>query len=209
MSFSQLGTLHILEAMREAGHDIKTLFMCGGLSKNSLFVQIHANATGTKSCGSWQSERRWWQLLCLKYILVRVAGGAARPDRGCFVGSINSGSLCVNGLPQHTGGSETHELKYGVKSYRWQWFTNFLLGVSGPSVSLLAFNAPPPIQFFILSVNSSKIMKSVLYLFCLHCLEKCLPMLKSTLYDVTSVWWYFLLCVSSSKDVDGPTRYLF
>lgn len=41
-----LGTLHILEAMREAGHDIKTLFMCGGLSKNSLFVQIHANATG-------------------------------------------------------------------------------------------------------------------------------------------------------------------
>lgn len=41
-----LGTLHILEAMKEAGHDITTLFLCGGLSKNSLFVQIHANATG-------------------------------------------------------------------------------------------------------------------------------------------------------------------
>lgn len=41
-----LGTLHILEAMKEAGHDIRTLFLCGGLSKNSLFVQIHANATG-------------------------------------------------------------------------------------------------------------------------------------------------------------------
>lgn len=41
-----LGTLHILEAMKEAGHDIKTLFLCGGLSKNSLFVKIHANATG-------------------------------------------------------------------------------------------------------------------------------------------------------------------
>nr|XP_046263487.1 FGGY carbohydrate kinase domain-containing protein [Scatophagus argus] len=41
-----LGTLHILEAMREAGHDITTLFLCGGLSKNTLFVQIHANATG-------------------------------------------------------------------------------------------------------------------------------------------------------------------
>ncbi|KAM8727971.1 FGGY carbohydrate kinase domain-containing protein isoform 1-T2 [Acanthopagrus schlegelii] len=41
-----LGTLHILEAMREAGHDIRTLFLCGGLSKNALFVQIHANATG-------------------------------------------------------------------------------------------------------------------------------------------------------------------
>uniref|UniRef100_A0A669BDJ9 FGGY carbohydrate kinase domain-containing protein n=3 Tax=Oreochromis niloticus TaxID=8128 RepID=A0A669BDJ9_ORENI len=41
-----LGTLHILEAMKEAGHEIRTLFLCGGLSKNNLFVQIHANATG-------------------------------------------------------------------------------------------------------------------------------------------------------------------
>lgn len=45
----QLGTRHILEAMKEAGHDIQTIFLCGGLSKNSLFVQTHANATGTKS----------------------------------------------------------------------------------------------------------------------------------------------------------------
>lgn len=41
-----LGTRHIIDAMREAGHDITTLFMCGGLSKNSLFVQLHANTTG-------------------------------------------------------------------------------------------------------------------------------------------------------------------
>uniref|UniRef100_A0A3Q2QQN7 FGGY carbohydrate kinase domain containing n=1 Tax=Fundulus heteroclitus TaxID=8078 RepID=A0A3Q2QQN7_FUNHE len=41
-----LGTRHILDAMREAGHDIRTLFLCGGLSKNLLFVQIQANATG-------------------------------------------------------------------------------------------------------------------------------------------------------------------
>nr|XP_020474056.1 FGGY carbohydrate kinase domain-containing protein isoform X1 [Monopterus albus]XP_020474058.1 FGGY carbohydrate kinase domain-containing protein isoform X1 [Monopterus albus] len=40
------GTRHILEAMKEAGHDIRTLFLCGGLSKNPLYVQIHANATG-------------------------------------------------------------------------------------------------------------------------------------------------------------------
>lgn len=41
-----LGTLHILKAMKEAGHDIKTLFFCGGLSKNPLYVKVHANATG-------------------------------------------------------------------------------------------------------------------------------------------------------------------
>lgn len=56
MSSAQLGTLHILDAMKEAGHNINTLFMCGGLSKNSLFVQIHANATGKKSCEWKQSE---------------------------------------------------------------------------------------------------------------------------------------------------------
>lgn len=48
----QLGTLHILEAMKKAGHDIRTLFFCGGLSKNPLFVQIHANATGMR----WQES---------------------------------------------------------------------------------------------------------------------------------------------------------
>ncbi|XP_048019534.1 FGGY carbohydrate kinase domain-containing protein isoform X1 [Megalobrama amblycephala] len=41
-----LGTRHIIDAMREAGHDITTLFLCGGLSKNALFVQTHANITG-------------------------------------------------------------------------------------------------------------------------------------------------------------------
>ncbi|XP_030629928.1 FGGY carbohydrate kinase domain-containing protein isoform X2 [Chanos chanos] len=41
-----LGTRHILDGMRKTGHDISTLFLCGGLSKNSVFVQIHANVTG-------------------------------------------------------------------------------------------------------------------------------------------------------------------
>ncbi|XP_077063594.1 FGGY carbohydrate kinase domain-containing protein-like [Siphateles boraxobius] len=41
-----LGTRHILDAMKEAGYDITTLFLCGGLSKNALFVQTHANTTG-------------------------------------------------------------------------------------------------------------------------------------------------------------------
>ncbi|XP_050162520.1 FGGY carbohydrate kinase domain-containing protein isoform X2 [Myiozetetes cayanensis] len=41
-----LGTRHILETMQAAGHDINTLFLCGGLSKNPLFVQMHADITG-------------------------------------------------------------------------------------------------------------------------------------------------------------------
>lgn len=44
--FLKLGTRHILEVMQAAGHDISTLFLCGGLSKNPLFVQMHADITG-------------------------------------------------------------------------------------------------------------------------------------------------------------------
>ncbi|XP_071666273.1 FGGY carbohydrate kinase domain-containing protein isoform X4 [Patagioenas fasciata] len=41
-----LGTRHILETMQAAGHHINTLFLCGGLSKNPIFVQMHADITG-------------------------------------------------------------------------------------------------------------------------------------------------------------------
>ncbi|XP_064138112.1 FGGY carbohydrate kinase domain-containing protein isoform X4 [Loxodonta africana] len=40
------GTRHIIEAMVAAGHSLSTLFLCGGLSKNPLFVQMHADITG-------------------------------------------------------------------------------------------------------------------------------------------------------------------
>uniref|UniRef100_A0A493TVA9 Carbohydrate kinase FGGY C-terminal domain-containing protein n=1 Tax=Anas platyrhynchos platyrhynchos TaxID=8840 RepID=A0A493TVA9_ANAPP len=32
--------------MQAAGHHLNTLFLCGGLSKNPLFVQMHADITG-------------------------------------------------------------------------------------------------------------------------------------------------------------------
>nr|XP_032813588.1 FGGY carbohydrate kinase domain-containing protein isoform X1 [Petromyzon marinus] len=41
-----LGTRHILNAMTQSGHNVSAIFMCGGLSKNSLYVQAHADATG-------------------------------------------------------------------------------------------------------------------------------------------------------------------
>ncbi|XP_060629581.2 FGGY carbohydrate kinase domain-containing protein isoform X3 [Anolis sagrei] len=41
-----LGTRHIVETMKGAGHSVNTLFICGGLSKNPLFVQMHADITG-------------------------------------------------------------------------------------------------------------------------------------------------------------------
>ncbi|KAF8773195.1 FGGY carbohydrate kinase domain-containing [Argiope bruennichi] len=39
-------TKHIISALEEKGHVIKCLLVCGGLSKNPLYVQMHADVTG-------------------------------------------------------------------------------------------------------------------------------------------------------------------
>ncbi|GBN10049.1 FGGY carbohydrate kinase domain-containing protein [Araneus ventricosus] len=39
-------TKHIISALQEKGHIIKCLLVCGGLSKNPLYVQMHADITG-------------------------------------------------------------------------------------------------------------------------------------------------------------------
>lgn len=62
--FLKLGTRHILEAMQAAGHEITTLFLCGGLSKNPLFVQMHADITG-KGGGMQGKEGKYFYLRCL------------------------------------------------------------------------------------------------------------------------------------------------
>ncbi|KAL8488827.1 hypothetical protein ACS0TY_024474 [Phlomoides rotata] len=40
------GTRHIVEHCNDKGHKIDTLLACGGLTKNPLFIQEHANITG-------------------------------------------------------------------------------------------------------------------------------------------------------------------
>ena len=42
----QCGTKQIIEHLNSSGYDIKAIFICGGLSKNSLFVRCHADVTG-------------------------------------------------------------------------------------------------------------------------------------------------------------------
>lgn len=43
----QYGTKHIIDAIGHAGHkSIQSVIICGGVSKNELFVDTHANAIG-------------------------------------------------------------------------------------------------------------------------------------------------------------------
>lgn len=43
-----LGTRHIIEEMNKAGHRIRSILMCGGISHNRLFRKAHADATGCR-----------------------------------------------------------------------------------------------------------------------------------------------------------------
>lgn len=40
------GTRQILDAFSATGHSVSSMLLCGGLSKNPLYVQLHADATG-------------------------------------------------------------------------------------------------------------------------------------------------------------------
>jgi ribulose kinase len=44
------GTRHIVEHCNAHGHKIDTLLACGGLAKNSLYIQEHADITGKFPC---------------------------------------------------------------------------------------------------------------------------------------------------------------
>ena len=50
------GTRHIIEAMNDAGHQIKRIHMCGGGTKNPLWLREHANATGCEIVLSNEDE---------------------------------------------------------------------------------------------------------------------------------------------------------
>ncbi|KAH7935098.1 hypothetical protein HPB52_003958 [Rhipicephalus sanguineus] len=40
------GTRHIMDSLADTGHSVSSLLMCGGMAKNPLYVELHADATG-------------------------------------------------------------------------------------------------------------------------------------------------------------------
>ncbi|ABZ74837.1 FGGY-family pentulose kinase [Shewanella halifaxensis HAW-EB4] len=66
-----LGTRHIIEEMNKSGYAIDTIMACGGGTKNPVFIQEHANATGCAMLLSEESEA----VLLGSAMLGAVAGG--------------------------------------------------------------------------------------------------------------------------------------
>jgi len=46
----QYGTRHIIDTMKLAGQKVEMVVFCGGLAKNKLYVQTHADVLGWYPC---------------------------------------------------------------------------------------------------------------------------------------------------------------
>ena len=46
----QYGTRHIIDTMKLAGQKVEMVIFCGGLAKNKLYVQTHADVLGWYPC---------------------------------------------------------------------------------------------------------------------------------------------------------------
>jgi len=68
------GTRHIIEAMNEKGYQISEIYMCGGHTKNQIFLQEHADITG---CDIYLPKEKEAVLLGTA-ILAAVAAGKYR-----------------------------------------------------------------------------------------------------------------------------------
>ena len=66
-----LGTRHIIDRMNGEGFEIRTIFACGGGTKNRVFVREHADATGCRIVLPAEGEA----VLLGSAVLAAVAGG--------------------------------------------------------------------------------------------------------------------------------------
>jgi FGGY-family pentulose kinase len=83
------GTRHIIEAMNEKGYAISEIYMCGGHTKNEIFVQEHADVTG---CQIYLPKEKEAVLLGTA-ILAAVASGRYRTIKDAMKGMSQIGEV--------------------------------------------------------------------------------------------------------------------
>jgi ribulose kinase len=101
------GTRHIIETLNKGGYAIHDVFVCGGGTKNPLFLQQHADATGCTLHLPQESEA----VLLGSAMLAAVAAG--------IYGDIATAAtaMCGTGRSIRPAGGKTaayHDRKYEV-----------------------------------------------------------------------------------------------
>jgi FGGY-family pentulose kinase len=100
------GTRHIIEAMNEKGFEISEIHMCGGHTKNKIFLQEHADITGCKIYLPKEEEA----VLLGTAILAAVAAGKYHS----VVGAMERMSQVGDVIEPNRACQKYHEGKYKV-----------------------------------------------------------------------------------------------
>lgn len=100
------GTRHIVAELNRAGYAIDTLVACGGGTKNPVFLQQHANATGC----TIELPREPEAVLLGSAMLGAVAGGAFAGVTDAMRGMGGRGSA----IAADPGMADYHRRKFGV-----------------------------------------------------------------------------------------------
>jgi FGGY-family pentulose kinase len=108
------GTRHIIEAMNEKGYRISEIYMCGGHTKNELFLQEHADVTGCTIHLSKESEA----VLLGTAMLAAVAAGKYRDVTEAMRSMSKAGK--VNS--PNTRHRKYHEGKYKIFKIMYEDF---------------------------------------------------------------------------------------
>ena len=109
------GTRHIIEAMNEKGYQISEIYMCGGHTKNEIFLQEHADVTG---CRIHLPKEREAVLLGTA-MLAAVAAGKYRN----VMEAMRSMSKVGKVISPNTRHRKYHEGKYKIFKVMYEDFS--------------------------------------------------------------------------------------
>ena len=108
------GTRHIIEAMNEKGYEISEIYMCGGHTKNDIFLQEHADITGCKIHLPKEREA----VLLGTAILATVAAGKYHN----VIDAMESMSKAGQVITPKTHYQKYHEGKYKIFKLMYEQF---------------------------------------------------------------------------------------
>jgi len=113
------GTRHIIEVMNQRGYEISEIYMCGGHTKNEIFLKEHADITG---CKIYLPKEREAVLLGTA-ILAAVAAGKYRN----VVEAMKSMSKVVEVVIPNTHHQKYHAGKYKIFKMMYDHFKKIRL----------------------------------------------------------------------------------
>lgn len=101
------GARHVIDAMRAAGHVIESIAMCGGDTKNPVFVREHADVTGCRIVLPREPEA----VMLGAAILGRVASGDSESVAEAMAAMCHAGAIVE---PAGGAVAEYHDKKHRV-----------------------------------------------------------------------------------------------